>query len=195
MPNILEENFTVIQSIIDDHQNQIEADSTYQDNFTLEKNSSHNIVIGIIEGGVFFRGYKTFLDSYGMFFPEKHTEFFLCTQKQKTLQIQQSKHPSLILDSLKEVTIDSFESTDHTNNFIQNYFLSKKRSLSIIEGDMTKNDFANFVDKIVNTASNIKIEPVKEEVTEQENIEQENIEQENIEQGNATNNEELRDSE
>ena len=190
MPDVLEENFTAIQKIIDDHQNHIETNSTYQDCFALEQNSSHNIVIGIIEGGVFFRGYKTFLDSYSVFFPEEHTEFFLCTQKQESLQIQKSKYPSMILDSMPEVTIDSFESIDHTHNFIQNYFLAKKRSLSIIEGDMTKNDFAIFVDKIVNAASNLKIEPKKEEVTE-EVIDQET----NTEQEETNTNEEERDSE
>jgi len=161
MPDVLKENFPVIQKIIDDHQNHIEADSTYQDSFTLEQNSSHNIIIGIIEDGVFFKGYKTFLNSYSIFFPENHTEFFLCTQRQGSLQIQKSQHPSMILDSIPEIAIDSFTSIDRTHNFIQDYFLSKKHSLSIVEGDMTTNDFVVFVDKLVKASTNIKIEPEK----------------------------------
>ena len=84
MPDVLKENFPVIQKIIDDHQNYIEADSTYQDSFTLEQNASYNIIIGIIEDGIFFKGYKTFLDSYSIFFPENHTESF-CARKSKAL--------------------------------------------------------------------------------------------------------------
>ena len=47
--------------------------------------------------------------------------------------------------------------------FIQDYFLSKKHSLSIIEGDMTTNDFEVFVDKLIKVSANIKIKTNNEE--------------------------------
>ena len=46
-------------------------------------------------------------------------------QKQDSLQIQKSQHPSMILDSIPEIAIDSFTSIDRTHNFIQDYFFQR----------------------------------------------------------------------
>ena len=173
-PDRNEENFVLIQHMIDSHLNSdhVSNDSHYQ-------KPPYNIVIGIIESGIFFHGYKTFLNSYESFFPKDHTMYFLCEHSKNPLQMSRSFKPSKICNKIFEQGFDKeiqiLEMLNHSTKFIHDYFVDKNHSVYVVEGNMMQKEFQTFFEHAKQIASSLEI------IVEQDNVEQDNIETETIE--------------
>ena len=182
-PGRNEENFVLIQDMIDSHLNSEHSPTPHNPNY---QKPPYNIVIGIIESGIFFHGFKTFLNSYETFFPKDHTVYFLCEHSKNPLQMSRSIKPSEICNQIVEQAFDKeihiLEILDQSTKFIHDYFVDKNLAVYVVEGNMMQTEFQTFFEHAKQIASSIEIIEEQEIIEKQEIIE----EQDNVEPASDT---------